>query len=110
PESANSSTTSGAIMTTLALGVPGSITTAVMLGALTLNGLLPGPQFMKSQGEVVYALLIACIFTLVFMIFISTAVAMGLKQFLFIKTTYLIPILLIFSIIGSYATRNATFD
>src|SRR5690606_38169759 len=68
PESANSATTSGAIMTTLALGVPGSITTAIMMGALTLNGLLPGPQFMKTQGNIVYALLLACLLAVIFML------------------------------------------
>ncbi|WP_211202334.1 tripartite tricarboxylate transporter permease [Salicibibacter cibarius] len=110
PESANNSTTGGVLMTTLALGLPATVTTAVLLGALTMQGMVPGPRFIETQGELVYGLILACLLAQILMLFFASGVAMGLTGALSVKTAYLIPILLVFSMVGSFATRNATFD
>jgi putative tricarboxylic transport membrane protein len=56
PDAANCATVAGALIPTLTLGIPGSSSTAVMLGALTLHGLVPGPDLFQNNPEVVYSL------------------------------------------------------
>lgn len=60
-ESANNACSGGALMTTLVLGVPGSVTTAILLGALTIQGLQPGSQLIYEQVSLVYGLIVAAI-------------------------------------------------
>ena len=109
-ESANNACSGGALMTTLVLGVPGSVTTAVLLGALTMQGLQPGPQLIYEQIPLVYGLIVAAILSQVVMITAAVIAGYGLSGALAVPTRILIPVLMVFAILGSYALRNATFD
>jgi putative tricarboxylic transport membrane protein len=109
-ESANNACSGGALMTTLVLGVPGSVTTAVLLGALTMQGLQPGPQLIYEQIPLVYGLIIAAIISQAIMVVAAVLAGYGLSGALSVPTRILIPILMVFAILGSFALRNATFD
>jgi len=109
-ESANNACSGGAIMTTLVLGVPGSVTTGVILGALTMHGLQAGPTFVAQQQELVYGIVWAAIVSQVIMVAAAVFGAWGLSGTLSIPTRILVPILMLFAVIGAYASRNATFD
>ena len=109
-ESANNACSGGALMTTLVLGVPGSVTTAVLLGALTMQGLQPGPQLIHEQIPLVYGLIVAAIVSQVIMVVMATGVGYGLSGALTVPTRVLIPCLMLFAILGAFALRNATFD
>lgn len=109
-ESANNACSGGAIMTTLVLGVPGSVTTGVLLGALTMHGLQAGPNFVAQQPELVYGIVAAAIVSQVIMVAAAVLGAYGLSGTLSIPTRYLVPVLMLFAVIGAYASRNAAFD
>lgn len=109
-ESANNACSGGAIATTLVLGIPGSVATAVMIGALAIHGLQPGPQFIYQQGPMIYGLIIVAIISQILMLIIASGAGLGLSKILMVKVHYIIPALIIFSIIGSFAIRNNIFD
>lgn len=109
-ESANNACSGGALMTTLVLGVPGSVTTAVLLGALTMQGLQPGPRFLVEQGPLVYGLIAAAIVSQVFMVAAAAVAAYGLSGALAVPTRILVPVLMAFAVLGAFALRSAEFD
>jgi putative tricarboxylic transport membrane protein len=109
PEAANNAAAGGAMIPTLVLGIPGSPTTAVILAALTLQGLQPGPNLMSDQPLLLYVIFFA-------MLIASLAAfiggRMGVKLFaLMTRLPYSIlgPCILLFSIIGAYAVDNDMF-
>ena len=109
-ESANNACSGGAIMTTLVLGVPGSVTTGVLLGALTMHGLQAGPSFVAQQTSLVYGIIAAAIISQAIMVVAAVAGAWGLSGTLKVRTRYLVPVLMLFSVVGAFASRNAAFD
>jgi len=109
-ESANNACSGGDIMTTLVLGVPGSATTGILLGALTMHGLQAGPSFVAQQQDLVYGIIAAAIVSQVIMVAAAVAGAYGLSGTLSVPTRTLVPVLMLFSVIGAYASRNAAFD
>lgn len=110
PESANNACTGGALMTTLALGIPGSSTCAVLLSALMIQGLRPGPQLVRDQMPLVYTIIMAAIISQVVMLVMSVCTGYGLTSLLNVPTKILAPVLAVFCISGSFAVRNAIFD
>ena len=109
-ESANNACSGGDIMTTLVLGVPGSATTGILLGALTMHGLQAGPSFVTQQPDLVYGIIAAAIISQVIMVAAAIGGAYGLSGTLSIPTRILVPVLMLFSVVGAYASRNASFD
>ncbi len=110
PEAGNNGVTGGAMVPLLTLGIPGDATTAVMLGALMMLGMRPGPMLFKENGDIVYAvfagLLLANVFMLLYGLF-------GVKLFARILTvprTLLTPIIFFLCIVGAYAINNSMFD
>ena len=110
PEAANNACTGGALMTTLALGVPGSSTCAILLGALSIQGLTPGPTLVRDQMPLVYVLIVAAILSQVVMLAMSIGAGFGLTNLLDIPTKVLAPCILVFCIAGSFSCRNQMFD
>jgi len=110
PESANNACTGGALMTTLALGVPGSSTCAILLGALSIQGLTPGPTLVRDQMPLVYLLIMAAIFSQIVMLVLAVLAGFGLTNLLNISTKILAPCIMVFCIAGSFSCRNTMFD
>lgn len=110
PETANNACTGGALITTLALGIPGSSTCALLMGALMMQGLTPGPQLVTTQIDLVYGLIIACIVSQFLMVIMSMAMAYGSVGLLKIDTKVLVPVISVMCVIGTYAIRKASFD
>jgi len=109
-EGANSSSVGGALIPLLTLGIPGSASTAVLIGALMIHDLTPGPQLFISSPDIIYGLLSSLL--------LANIVLLALGFFgsrLWIKVTIipkriLFPIIFAVSIIGSFAVRNSFFD
>lgn len=109
-ESSNNAMTGGALITTLALGIPGDTCTAVMLGGMKLLGVNAGPSLFVDNWQMV---------TSIFVIFIIANIAMFLLQFVGIRfftkvldipKYMLIPLIVIFSSIGIYCVRHNYSD
>ena len=90
-------------MTTLALGVPGSSTCAILLGALSIQGLTPGPTLVRDQMPLVYVLIMAAILSQVVMLAMAIGAGFGLTNLLDIPTKILAPCIMVFCIAGSFA-------
>lgn len=110
PESSNNATTGGAMVPLLTLGIPGDVQTAVMLGALMLIGVRPGPLLFAEQPTVVYTLL-AGMFVIQFLIlFLGLAACRVSPKILSIPDGILNPAIVLFCVIGSYTLANNMFD
>ncbi len=110
PEAANNAAVGGAFIPMMTLGIPGDAVTAIMIGALFIHGLNPGPMLMVEQPDmfwfVVGALSLANVFLLVFGL---TGVRIFVKV---VETprTVLLPAIVLLSIVGAYAVNNAVTD
>ena len=110
PEAGNNGDTSGALVPMLTLGVPGDATAAVLVGALTLHGLQPGPTLFTKDIVVVNNIFAsALIANLLFLIFGLLGIRVFIK-IIQIKPYILTPIIFVLCIIGSFALRNNIFD
>jgi putative tricarboxylic transport membrane protein len=106
PETANNACAGGALIPALTLGIPGDSATAVLLGALLIKGVTPGYQLFTQDVSLVYAILMALLFANVFMVVFQLLGVRIFPKVLGIPTAYLIPLILVFSLIGSYAIEG----
>ncbi|RBI66352.1 C4-dicarboxylate ABC transporter permease [Vreelandella sulfidaeris] len=110
PEAANNAAAMGALVPLFALGIPGSGTTAIILGAFIMHGLQPGPMFMVTSSDLVYAVF-AGLFIVNFMILLFSKPFIALfTRLLNIPYSALGPIIVMCCIIGTYSVRNSMFD
>lgn len=110
PEAANNSGASGAMVPTLALGIPGSGTTAVILAALIMHGFRPGPFLMQETPEILYAIFIAMLLANIGFLFIGLAGARVFSLITLIPRTFLWPSVFCFAVVGAYAYNQQMFD
>lgn len=110
PESANNAAIGGSFIPMLTLGIPGDAVTAVMIGALYIHGLKPGPMLMVETPHlfwlIVGLLLMANILTLILGL---TGIRIFAK-FMELKKGILIPIIIVLSVIGTYTIQNSITD
>lgn len=109
-ESANNASEGGALALMLALGIPGGLATAVLIGALMLQGLIPGPRLFMEQPQLVYGVMLAQFLTSVMLLLVGLAVCFYAARIVNITTAVLIPLIAVFSIIGTYAISLLMFD
>ena len=110
PEAANNAVVGGALIPTMALGIPGSSTTAVLLGALMVQGILPGPDLMTKHGDITYTLIWAVIlanFALLFIGFFFTRLCVAVTK---VPDTLVACAILVLCIVGAFAINNSLFD
>lgn len=110
PEAANNASAGGSFVPMLTLGVPGSGTTAVMVGALTLYNITPGPALFEQQPQLVWGL-IASLFIGNVMLLVMNIPMVGLfTRMLNVPNWVLVPGILAISTVGVYAVHATTFD
>lgn len=110
PEAANNATVGGALIPLLSLGIPGSPTTAILLGALMLHGLSPGVDLMETDGHIFYGLAIGMLITSLFLFafgFLLTNVWIKLIQ---VSNYIIAPLVLGIALVGVFSIRNQMFD
>lgn len=110
PESANNAAVGGSLVPLLALGIPGSATAGIIYGALTLQGLEPGPQLFNNNSTLVYTFMIGILLSVIVMVVLGIVGAPLFVKVLRVKIHNLVPIILILSVIGVYSSRNSLFD
>lgn len=110
PESANNAAANANFIPTLTLGIPGGATTAVLLGALTVYGLQPGPLLFAEQPELVWGLLVSFFIGNVILLVLNLPLAPVFAQLLRIPYGYLYPIILVTSFVGAFAIDNNVFS
>ena len=109
-EAANNSATGGAMVPTLALGIPGSPTAAVILAGLMVHGLRPGPTMFTEQSTFVFAIFWSMLLVNVLFFFIGLYGARIFARAPLIPLTILWPMVFLFSIVGAYALDQSMID
>ncbi|BDH62856.1 tripartite tricarboxylate transporter TctA [Lysinibacillus sp. PLM2] len=110
PETANNSAAVGAFVPLLTMGIPGSGTTAVMLGALIMLGVKPGPLLFENDPNVVWSLINALFFGNIFLFLINIFMVGVFVKVLDIPARVLLPIILILAFIGAYTMNYVIVD
>ncbi|MDE0303401.1 MAG: tripartite tricarboxylate transporter permease [Albidovulum sp.] len=109
-EAANNATVGGALIPLISLGIPGSVTDAILIGALTIHSLQPGPLLFETNPDIVW--------NVIGVYFVATFVMFGLMLGLIrlyvsisvIPKSYLLPAIMVFCVVGVYSLNNTMFD
>ena len=110
PEAANNAASSGAFVPLLTLGIPGSGTTALMLGALIAYGIQPGPRLFMEHPDVFWSVIISMYLGNVVLLILNLPLIPYLAKVLQVPHPVLIPMVLLFSLIGVYLVSFNTMD
>lgn len=110
PETANNAACSGSFVPLLTLGIPGSGTTAVMLGALLSYGIQPGPRLFEENPEVFWSVIISMYIGNVILLVLNLPLIPYIARVLAIPSHILLPLIVFFSLIGVYFVSFNTFD
>ena len=109
-EAANNANAGGALIPLITMGIPGAPVDAILLGAMIMHRIQPGPLLFQTNGELVWSLmggyLVANILMFIVMLFSTRAVA----RIININRAYLVPVIFVFCVIGAYALSNRIFD
>jgi putative tricarboxylic transport membrane protein len=109
-EGANSSSVGGALVPLLALGIPGSATDAVLLGAFMLHDLVPGPLLFRDNPEIVYGIFAALIVANIVMLILGLYGNRMFIKVVSVPDAILYPLILVIAVIGSFAVSSSMFD
>jgi len=110
PESANNAAASGAFVPMLALGIPTSPVTAVMIAAIMVHGVLPGPMLIQQQPELFWGFVASMYVGNVVLLILNLPMVGLFVNLLRIPYGYLYPCILCFCILGTYAVSNSVID
>lgn len=109
-ESANNANAGGALIPLITIGIPGAPVDAILLGAMIMHQIQPGPLLFQTNGDLVWSLMTGYIIANIVMFLIMIFSARGLAKVININRAYLIPIVFAFCLIGAYAPSNRMFD
>lgn len=110
PETANNAATSGAFVPLLSLGIPGSGTTAVMLGAFLVLGIQPGPLLVQDHPDVFWGIIASMYIGNIILLVLNLPLIPYISKLLKIPRPLLISLVIVFSIIGVYSISFNVFD
>ncbi len=110
PEAANNASTGGAMIPLLTLGIPGSGTTAVMLGAIGMFGLQPGPLLFSKNPDFVWGLIASMYIGNVMLLVLNIAFVPAFVSVLKVPYRVLAPLIAIFCVVGVYSVNYSVFD
>jgi putative tricarboxylic transport membrane protein len=110
PESANNAASSGSFVPLLTLGIPGSGTTAIMLGALISYGVQPGPRLFIDNPEIFWSVIISMYLGNIVLMVLNLPLIPYISKLLAVPRTVLLPMVIFFSITGVYLVSFNTMD
>jgi len=110
PETANNSYANGALVPLLTLGIPGSPTLAVLMGAFIIHGLTPGPFLFKERPDVVWGLIASLYLGNIMLLILNLPLVGFWAKLLEIRYQFLYPGILLFCILGAYSLNQSVFD
>ncbi|MEW6673716.1 MAG: tripartite tricarboxylate transporter permease [Thermodesulfobacteriota bacterium] len=109
-EAANSSVAGGSLIPMITLGIPGNAISAIMMGAVVLHGIQPGPLFISTQPELAYGLFMAFVFANFSVLLIQIYFVRIAVFFLRISRALLAPVIFVFCVVGAYSVSYRLFD
>lgn len=109
-ETANNAVTGGALVPLLTLGIPGDVVTAVILGALLIQGVTPGPMLFATSPEIVGGIFGSLILANIFMLLMGLWAAKHFIKIIRIPPYVIAPVIVVLCVIGVYGINNSIFD
>jgi putative tricarboxylic transport membrane protein len=110
PESANNAAVGGSMVPVLSLGIPGTPVTALLLGALIIQGIQPGPLFIQQQPDLFWGIVASMYIGNVFLLILNLPMVGLWVQLLKVPYKYLFPVVLLLSVVGTYSANKNVFD
>ena len=110
PESANNAAVGGSMVPVLSLGIPGTPVTALLLGALVIQGIQPGPLFITQHADLFWGVVASMYVGNVLLLILNLPLVGMWVQLLRIPYRYLFPVVLLLSIVGTYSANKNVFD
>ena len=110
PESANNGVTSGTLIPLMILGIPGGATAAIMLVVMQYHGVVLGPALFTDYPELGYGVFMAMAVTYLIMIFTVLPLARYMSRVTLLSTVYMSPLVIAFTLVGSFVPREYMFD
>ena len=109
-ESGNNGTAGATMIPLLALGIPGDITTAIILGAFMIHGLRPGPLMFQDNISLIYAIFMGIMLSSLFLLVVGKLSIRAISRIADIPHRILFPVVLVLCVFGAYAVNNTIFD
>ncbi|MBM4332060.1 MAG: tripartite tricarboxylate transporter permease [Deltaproteobacteria bacterium] len=109
-ETANNGSEGGAVATMMLLGIPGSVTTALLIAAFMIHGMSPGPFLVRENLGFAYAVILSQFPIAALLLFVAALFVNYFARVIYLPTRILVPAVLIFAVVGSLATRGLTID
>ena len=110
PEAANNAACGGSFVPLLTLGVPGSGTTAVLLGALLIMGVTPGPMMLETRPDIFWGVIASMYIGNIFLLVLNLPLIPLISKILSIPRAMLLSLIIVFCMIGVYGLNFSTFD
>ena len=110
PEAANNATAGGALIVMMALGLPGDIMTAIMLGALLVHDVIPSPSFIADEPTIAYSIFLAFFVANFMMLFLQSITLRGFVLVTNVKMYMLTAVILFYCAVGIFALNNIAYD
>jgi putative tricarboxylic transport membrane protein len=109
-EAANNATVGGALIPLIAMGIPGSVIDAILIGALMIHSIQPGPTLFLTNADVVWAMIAACLVSTVLMFVLMTCTVGYISRLMYLPRAMMLPVIMVFCVVGTYALDNTMFD
>jgi putative tricarboxylic transport membrane protein len=109
-ETANNAAVNGALVPLITLGIPGSVIDVLLLGALIIHNLTPGPLLFQQSPEIVYGIIAAALVANFVMFFFMIFATPIISRLMYVNRAYLIPAIIVFCVIGAFSQGNRLFD
>lgn len=109
-EAGNNGVAGATLIPLLALGVPGDVITAVIIGAFMIHNLQPGPMMFVMNADIIYGLFMGLIISSVLLFFVGSAAIRAFRFVVDIPRTILFPLIMVLCVYGVYAVNNNVFD
>ena len=106
-EASNNANVAGSLVTIMAFGIPGDAVTAVMLGALTIHGIQPGPLFISQNATLAYGMFAAYILAHPLVLILLLLGVRWVLRIVIVPKSILFPVVLVLCVVGAYALGNA---
>lgn len=109
-ETANNASIGGALIPLITMGIPGSVTEAILIGALIIHNLQPGPLLFATNPEIAYGVIVSYLGANIIMIVMMLAAVSWIAKVMYLPRTFLISAILLFCVVGTFALNNRFFD
>ncbi|WP_300460194.1 tripartite tricarboxylate transporter permease [Desulfobacula sp.] len=109
-EASNNAAVGGALVPMLSLGIPGDPQTAILIGALMINGLAPGPMLFATRPDLISTIYLGNILAIIVFTIVGLLGARYFALLIKMPKHYILPAIMLFCIVGSFAIRNTVFD